>query len=301
MIMFAGNAVESTALYLRNFPMIWNIFSFKTKDGLKLYGGLIKAKKATKKLVIHVHGMTDYFYDGDLVLAVARAANASGYDLMAFNNRGMGSISLIGKKFHGTSLETFEHCTRDLDAVIAAAHEMGYREIILSGHSTGCQKITYYQALKKKPEIKALILLSPADDLNLFKKNLGKRFPSLLEEARRMVERNRGTEILPPRFGTAMFSAGRFYHLLKENSVEGNIFNYEKPLKWSGKIAIPQLAVFGSEEQYAVMRPELMLEKLAAVFTHKKSRTRLIEGADHSYHGKETKITQAVKNFLTTR
>lgn len=280
--------------------MMWNIFSFETRDGLKLYGGLVKAKKRTKRLVIHLHGMTDFFFDGNLAPAIAQAATGAGYDFFAFNNRGMGSISLIGKKFHGTSMEIFEHCTRDIDAAIKKAHQMGYRKIVLSGHSTGCQKITYHQGLKKNPQVKALILLSPADDLNLFKKNLGKKFTQLLEEAHSMVEKNRGEEILSARFGTAMFSSRRFYHLLKENSTEGNIFNYEKPLKWTARIAVPQFAIFGSDEQYAVIKPEIMLEKLASSFTNKKSHTRLIEGGDHSYHGKEKKITQAVKNFLTT-
>lgn len=280
--------------------MMWNIFSFETSDGLQLYGGLIKAKKRTKKLVIHVHGMTDFFYDGDLVLAIAKGANNAGYDLMAFNNRGMGSVSLINKKFYGTSLEVFEHSARDIDAALKYAVNLGYNEIIFSGHSTGCQKITYYQVLKHHPEVRALILLSPADDLNLHKKMLGRNFEKYLNEAKKLTQHNKGDTILPKEFKTPMFSSQRFYHLLKENSVEGNIFNYEKPLSWTAKIKIPQLAVFGSEEQYAVIEPRTMLQKLAQYSRHKKSKTQLIEGGDHSYHGREVKISQAIKNFLTT-
>ena len=279
--------------------MIWNIFSFKTKDDLRFYGGLIKGKKKTNKLVIHVHGMTDFFYDGSLVLALAKSANISGYDLMTFNNRGMGVVSRIGKIFLGTSLETFEDCILDIDAALAEAKKLGYTQIILSGHSTGCQKVTYYQGLNKNLHVKSIILLSPADDLNFHKKLLGKKFIPLLEEVKKMVEKHQGDSILPSYFQTAMFSAKRFYHLLKENSIEGNVFNYEKPLHAIAKLSIPVLAIFGSEEQYAAMEPKKMLEKIAEKFTNKKSKTTLVKGGDHSYHEKEKQLTQAVKNFLT--
>lgn len=279
--------------------MIWNIFSFKTSDGLELYGGLVKAKKPTKSIVVHIHGMTDEFFDGKLVETVAQAANVAGHDFFAFNNRGANIISLISRRFLGTSLERFEDCKKDISAALSALHKLGYRQFILSGHSTGCQKIVYYTATVKKFPVRGLMLLSPADDLAVQKNILGKNFNKLLKEAEKLTKKNKGETILPKEFKTPMWSAQRFYHLFKENSIEGNIFNYAKPITATAKIEQPILAVFGEEEQYAVLKPELMLEKLAATFLNKKSKTVLIEKADHSYHGEEKSLYAALKKFLT--
>lgn len=280
--------------------MIWNIFSFKTSDGLELYGGLVKGQKKTKTAVVHVHGMTDEFYHGKVVETVAQAANDTGYDFFAFNNRGMGVVSLIKGRFLGTSMERFEECKKDINGALAALYKLGYRKFILSGHSTGCQKSTYYMNTVKKFPIVGLMLLSPADDLGFHKMMLGKSFGKLLKEAEKLTKKNKGDTILPKEFKTAMFSAQRFYHLLKENSIEGGIFNYAKPLTSVGKITQPILAVFGEEEQFAAIHPEEMLTKLKKVFANKKSKTALIEKADHSFHGEEKSLYRALKKFLTT-
>ncbi len=287
--------------------MLWNIFSFKTSDGLDLYGGLIEAKKSQKKskklsetIVVHVHGMTDFFYDGKLVETVAKAANATGHDFFAFNNRGMGSISLINKRFLGTSLEKFEDCRFDIAGALLALQNLGYRKFILSGHSTGCQKIAYFASMVKKFSIESLILMSPADDLAVQRKVLGKNFEKYFKEAEELVKTHKEETILSSEFKTPMWSARRFYHLFRENSIEGNIFNYEKPITITRKINKPILAIFGEKEQYAVMSPEKMLEKIAATFTNKKSKTVIMPNADHSFHGEEKPLYCALRKFFTS-
>lgn len=281
--------------------MLWNIFSIKTADGLKLYGGLIQGKKRTKSVVVHVHGMGDFFCGGLLVEAVAKAANDAGHDMFAFNNRGAGLITRIGKGFFGTSLEKFEDCKKDISAALSELKRRGYNKFILSGHSTGCQKIVYYAANVKKFPIDSLILLSPADDLAIQKNLLGKKFQKCLNDSEKLCKKNKGDMILPREFKTTMWSAQRFYHLFKPKSIEGNIFNYAKPITMTGKIHQPIMAVFGEQEQYAVLPPQEMLQKISKTFIHKKSKTILIPNADHSYHGEEKILYRELKKFFTSR
>ena len=280
--------------------MIWNIFSFKTSDGLELYGGLIQSKKPTKSIVLHIHGMTDEFFDGKLVEAVAQAAKDAGHDFFTFNNRGAALITLIKGRFLGTSMERFEDCKKDITGALTALHKLGYRKFILSGHSTGCQKIVYYTKTVKKFPIEALVCMSPADDLAVQKEKLGKKFGAYLKEAEKLTKKNKGDTILPKEFATPMWSAQRFYHLFKDNSIEGGIFNYAKPITSTAKIQQPILAVFGEEEQYAVLPPEEMLQMLSKTFQNKKSKTALIEKGDHSYHGQEKPLYRILKKFFTT-
>lgn len=294
--------------------MEWNIVSFKTRDNITLYGGLIKAKKqlsakktsSVKKsptVVLHIHGMTDYFYEGKLVETVARAANATGSDFFAFNNRGMGIISLIDGRFLGTSYERFEDCVIDIDAAIAELQKRGYKNIILSGHSTGCQKSIYGTYRAPRNRIKALILLSPADDYGYMKKICGKKFDTLRREVAAMMKQHRANDILPDRFKTPKFSVQRFHHLYKEDSIEGGIFRYEKPLTMLRAITrarpkLPLLAVFGADEQFAAISPAQMLEHIKHAAPN--AQTKLIPDADHSFHGKEKQLYRVLKNFFTT-
>ena len=280
--------------------MMWNIFSCKTVDGLKLYGGLVEAKKRTTSVVVHVHGMGDFFCGGMLVEAVAKAANAAGHDFFAFNNRGAGMVTRMGKGLYGTSMEKFEDCKKDISAALLELKKRGYKKFILSGHSTGCQKVTYYTATVKKFPINALLLLSPADDLALQKSILGKNFQKCLMTAEKLSKKNKGDTILPAEFKTPMWSAQRFYHLFKSNSIEGNIFNYAKPITMTGKIKQPIMAIFGEEEQYTVLPPEVMLKKISATYINKKSKTAVIPRADHSFHGEEATLYKVLKKFLTS-
>lgn len=142
--------------------------------------------------------------------------------------------------------------------------------------------------------------MSPADDLAVQKKALGKKFGKYFKETEKLVQNHKGDTILPPEFKTPMWSAKRFYHLFKETSIEGNIFNYERSITMTGKIKRPIMALFGSEEQYAVMSPSDMLKKISDSFVDRKSKTALIPGADHSFHGKEKALYAALRKFFTS-
>ncbi|MBI4140276.1 DUF1749 domain-containing protein [Candidatus Woesearchaeota archaeon] len=281
------------------------LISFESLDKLQLEGFLCAPFK-TKTCIVHVHGMTDNFVGLSIIDNLVNAAFANNFAFFTFNNRGMGTITVFQRlKEHliyrtiGTSFENFKDCVLDIHAVLKMLKSYGYKNFILSGHSTGCQKIAYYQSRKQSKAVKGLILLAPADDLNCQKKELGKRkFNETLKIARDLVRKGKGKELMPPQFEPSYFSAKRYYELYRQGSIEGNLFNYVGELKTLTKIKVPVLSVFGTKEEFTAMPLRKMLKKLSDKFHHPYSREALIKGADHCFCRYEEALQKAVAKWL---
>ena len=99
-------------------------------------------------LLVFVHGMGSNFYRSALKKAFLDAAPALGLGVLAFNNQGAE---------RGTEDEKFRTCLADLDAAAEFARRHGHRKLIFVGHSTGCQKIVYWQAQRRNPAVAGLV------------------------------------------------------------------------------------------------------------------------------------------------
>lgn len=289
----------------------FKLISFTTKDGLELFGGLVDARNdelSNKSrlagrgavAIIHVHGMTDHFFEGNTMSVVKKVAEELGYGFLSFNNRGAELITLINGSFYGTCMEKFEESTYDIEAAITFMKKQGYGKIILSGHSTGCQKTAYYQYKKKNKNVKAIVFLSPADDIGFQKKILGKKFTDSIQHAHKMIEEGLADYPVPESFMTPYFSARRYYNLYSGKTMEAHIFNYAEPLKVIKNLKNPFLAVFAEGEQYAAIPPKEMLKKIAKYAQNRKSKTALIPDGDHSFHGQGKRLAQELRKFLTS-
>ncbi|MBW2969531.1 DUF1749 domain-containing protein [Candidatus Woesearchaeota archaeon] len=281
------------------------LIRFEAADKLEL-DGMLCAPVATDTCLVHVHGMTDC-YDGlSVVDAMMRAAFRNDMSFFTIDTRGSGTITVFRKlKQHmvfrtiGTAFEVFKNCIFDIDGALKMLRERGYRNFVLSGHSTGCQKITYYQSRKHRKSVKALILLGPADDYNYQIKMLGKKkHYEFLDIARRLVRRGKGKELMPPEAEPGYFSAKRYYELYRPGGLEGNMFNYSGPMKAASKVLVPVLSVFGSREEYAVISPRKMLKILSHKFRHPYSKEILVKGADHCFCTYEEDVEKYVAKWL---
>ncbi len=274
------------------------LVKFNTKDQVELQGFLCSYKKS-KTALVHVHGMTSSLWSGT-GMQMQEVAFKSKISFFSFNNRGLGGVNFFsGKKYgvYGTSYEKFKDCLDDIGGAISFLKKKGYKNFILSGHSTGCQKVAYYMASRNDKSVKAIILLAPADDLNYEKKRHGGKFYHYLKCAKRLVDSKKGDVILPKYISEYLFSAKRYYDLYKDNSLEGNIFNYEKPIKIIGKIKVPILAIFGKDEEFKVISPDEMLDKIDEEFRIDYSETNLING-NHTFSGARQELIKEVSYWV---
>ncbi len=275
------------------------LIRFNTADGLALHGFLTKSRAKNTTLIIHQHGMTGEFARSPLHWEYAKSLSGTKFDLMLANNRGTGIKTKFykGKKkiYIGTAFEDFKDCIKDTEAMIRTAKALGYKEIILSGHSTGCQKSVYYQAKKQNPFVKALVLLGPGDDYTLARKRMGKDFEKAVKLAKKLAKSKKG-DTLNPLFGE--FSAKRFLSYADLKNPEGKIFNYGGKFEDFSKIKQPIIAIFGSKDETAVEKTKTALEKLRKSSKSRMLITAEIEGAAHNFNEYEKETCEAIKGFL---
>ncbi|MDE1851340.1 MAG: alpha/beta fold hydrolase [Candidatus Micrarchaeota archaeon] len=279
------------------------LVSFVTDDGVRL-NGFVHGGRKGGDCVINVHGMTGNFY-GIRQMLLAEMLARKGIAFFSINTRGHDAVSsyrteggrVKGKRVKaGTNFERFEECVPDIKAAIGAARRMGFRGITLCGHSTGCQKVIYYQYRSGDKRVKSLILLGPADDYNIAKADLGKDFARIAKLAEGLVARGKGDEtheLIP-----SGFSAQRFDSTVNLDRIEARILNYDGELKEFSRIRIPILAMFGTREEFAVKRVGTCLRILEGRTRSSNYRWHVVKGADHSFKGHERELAGRMVDWV---
>ncbi len=278
------------------------LIRFKTKDNLKLQGLLYEPKQETNKAIIHVHGWIGNFYENTFIDSIANSALQKNIAFFTFNNRGAGIVTEFirndKRENIGSSLEIFEESIFDIEEAVNFMQKKGYKEIILQGHSLGCQKIIYRQNSKKDRRIKGLILLSPVNDVEFVsKKILGKsKYKKSIKIAKEMIQNGKGQDAVP---GWMQFypllSANMFIQVSDPASTSGKIFDYSGELIELKNIETPVLAIFGSKDNYQI-EPAEKLEFLKNTIG---CSTFLMNNSDHWFTSHERVLAKNVLQWIT--
>lgn len=236
----------------------------------------IPGHRRHETLLVLVHGMGGNFYRSSLKKQWLHQCDRFGFDVLTFNTRGSDRDVVF---------ERFNDCVADIDAALAAGRRLGYRKFILLGHSTGCQKITFYQARRQNPAVRALVLAAPADDLAICRRDLGRSYAYWLTRARRLVQQGKGKTLLPMLY--EKFSAKRFLSIADPRSTEAQLFNYHGPMRHFRSIRCPILAFLGTREEYACQPVWQMGEILRDKTRSSNFHFFAVPGGDHGFHGHE--------------
>ena len=283
---------------------------FNAADKVELQGLYFTAEplQGKKCTIVHMHGLAGNFYENRFVDVMARVYTENGYDFLTFNNRGHDYITDIVKHNDnadeylsgGAAYETFSDCIFDIEGAIKYAVSKGADQIILQGHSSGCNKIVYYLSQKKDDDrISSTVLISPCDDMGLHLDAVGKeQYQSNLQLAKTMMQNSRGEQLMPE--GT-LFSypicARTYYVAFQENALQ-DVFPYrDKNNKFCAlnNMRMPALVLFGTED--LLLQPfEEIVETVFA--SHKNVSAYSIQDASHSYTGKEKELVQCILNWL---
>ncbi|MEI7961630.1 MAG: alpha/beta fold hydrolase [archaeon] len=284
---------------MENSELNGKLVYFKATDGLELQGFISESKQHNKKIIIHIHGMQGDFVRIPLHWELAKQLKGSDFDFFPINTRGSGLKTRFYKKskkmYLGTGFENFEESYYDIEGAIKETEKLGYKQIILSGHSTGCQKIIYYQSKRQNKKVKGLILLGAGDDYNLAKKQHGKKFDSTVKLAKKLVAKKKGFEV-KPEFGE--FCAKRYLSFADTKNPESKIVDYFGKLELFSKIKEPMLAIFGTQDNAVIDTPKESLKKLRGRTKSDFFITAQINGAKHSFMGKEKETCKVIQTFL---
>lgn len=258
--------------------------------GLKrpLDGFWVRGRRQNPVLLLFVHGMGGNFYRSVSKKVMMDFAPGAGLDVLSFNNRG--SEKEVAD-------EVFTDCVYDLDAALRFGQAKGYRRFVLLGHSTGCQKIAYYQARRRDPRVKALVLAAIGDDYAIARRDLGHRYAAQVARAHALVKAGRGTTIMKAK-GCLGFTARRFLSVADPRQPEAELFNLEGPLRTFRRITTPTLAVLPAAEEFACLPVPEMSARLRAAARARPFDTVLIPEADHGFKGREVETTGVILDWL---
>ena len=181
--------------------MKFPIVKVTTKDGFILHGLLSEHEKKSKTIIIHIHGSAGNFYQSNFYPYLFKMVEDLNIAFLSTNNRGTGVYDVeLGTKYRGAAIEIFEECLLDIDAWVEFAMTLGYKNIILEGHSFGTNKIQYYYLNGKyKSKIRALILLGFTDSYGgqlEYLKSQRLNNDDILKEAKKLISKNKPIQLL---------------------------------------------------------------------------------------------------------
>lgn len=281
------------------------IIEFHALDGVKINGYLMSSNN--KSVLIEIHGMSsNCFKKREKV--IAKTLNNIGIDAICIDTRGSEIVKYIKyndvrKELAGTAYEDVEESYYDLMRAIRYALSLGYKDIYLQGHSLGATKVVYtYTKMKEKQveelkNIKGIILLSLVDIPDMFKTYFSKKYLSYAEEK----EKNgQVLELMPHDTFIHPISVKTYLKYAKYNSkinfAQYSNENYD--FDTLNKIDVPLFMRWGNDNELIRKSAQEQVELMRRVIKKKDVDINFIDGANHSYNGKETELANDIATFL---
>jgi len=278
-----------------------------TDDGLLLQALLHYPSEQSEKVVIHIHGMAGNFYDNRFLDAMAVSFTTSGWAFLCPNTRRHDStadIPIVGtdERYRrvGNSNEIFEESILDIKAWLDVAESMGYKNIVLQGHSLGAVKVAYYMAQSKDERVSGLVLASPPDMIGLAEQE--KEHDKKVAFAKQMMAVGRDDELMPEKIWDWYYLSPQTFlnFSIRDNDIDiFNTYDKDKASKSLENIPVPVLAFCGGEDDANIVPAEeamSIIKKKAKA--HKSFETRVVEGASHSYYNHEAEVAELIINWI---
>lgn len=271
-----------------------------TEQNIKLFGCL--SKKNNKRCILYIPGLTGNFFESKFPREIGKVSVEQGYDFLFSHNQGSfqiiefpflredGKLKSITK---GATYENFEDCVYDIDAWLQYLDKLGYEEIVVLGHSMGCNKIVYYLNQKNNSKISKVILLSPQDNVNFSKLDIHK---GLLEEAEENIKNGNSEKILSKKFlGFCFMSSKTYYQEITNkniNNIPYKTLNGDFSL--INTIDKPIYIIIGSDDI-----GEKGNEYMKKVIDNcQNAKYDILTDANHNFKNKESELSGLIFEYL---
>lgn len=288
------------------------VIYFLATDGIKLDGLLYTSENKTEDIILSIHGMGSNCMK-KRETTMAKFANQNNIDYFCFNNRGSELVKYIRrytegkreKSLGGTSFEDVLEGYEDITGAIIKLKELGYKNIYLQGHSLGCTKIVYtYHELKDEQDdmvndIKGIILNSLIDVPRALKVYLRDNFDKYLAYAEEKEKNGQEDEMMPQDAFIHPISVKAFLRYARDyQDINFANFGEDKELKVLNHIDVPLFMRWGNVNEMIVQMPEELVDLMNNCITNPNKDIYYIDGANHSYEGKEEELAKEIIAFI---
>jgi pimeloyl-ACP methyl ester carboxylesterase len=260
------------------------------------------AKDSAKPIaIIWVHGWGANFYLPSYV-GIGRQLAARGFTTISVNTRmhDIGNVekyTSAGKRVRGggywavTSSDAL-----DIGAWVDAAERMGFRRVVVVGHSAGWSSVAHYQAERGDGRVAGLVLASG------FIGVASGADPALVAQARKLVAEGAGEDLLrlPNRSFPSFVSAATFLDTEDTPQPYKDFFGIgHSPNPGVVRIHCPILAFYGTkgdvggEKELALMRSSVQQLNGGLKIT-----TAMISRGEHEYTGEEAQVADTIARWV---
>ena len=281
-----------------------DIIRVNTPRGLELKGA-IWGDNTMDSVVIMMSGICSNVFQNDLLCATGELlsqnniAFIAGHAMDAFSCIAYSDFSTGKQLYTGVVYDDFKLVYEDVEAYVKYAKELGFRNIILAGHSLGSNKIINYLG-NTTDNIVDYFIVSAAVDLSYWW-TVMPDMDICLKEAKKFVDEGRGNEILPYLFGG--------FSPMCANTVLGfyNAFNLKNCPVLSGDGETDSLYaikpsgsfVIGEKDSMAGGDARIFMEKINACCKYpEKNQVVVVPDASHIFYGKHEEYAAAILDCL---
>ena len=180
------------------------IIRVKTPRGLELKGAMW-GDNTMDTVVIIMSGICSNVFQNDLLLAAGELLSANnvaciaGHAMDAFSMIAYSDLKNKKQVYTGVVFDDFSLVYEDVESYVKYAKEMGFKRIVLAGHSLGSNKIIHYLGNTPDNFVDYFLVTSPIDLAHWWK--VMPNISICLEMAEKFVAEGRGKDILPIVFG----------------------------------------------------------------------------------------------------
>lgn len=280
------------------------IIKVRTPRGLELKGAMFGDTNCDAVLVM-LTGICSNVFQNELLYSTGKLLSQNGIACIiahahdSFSCLAYTDFSTGKQKHAGTFNDDFNMVYEDVESYVKYAKELGFKKIILGGHSLGSNKIIHYLGNTSDDFVDYFIVSSPVDIMHWWEvmPDIDKCF----DMAKSWIEDGRGDDILPFLFGgfspmTANTVLG-FYNadnlkncpVLSKQGETNSLYN----IKPNGSFII------GSRDSVTGESPKKFMETLNS-WTRNPENNQVIEvqGASHIFYGMHEEYARIILDSI---
>ncbi len=276
------------------------IIRVNTPRGLELKGA-IYGDNTMDTVVIMMSGICSNVFQNDLLAAAGELlsknniAFIAGHAMDAFSCIAYSDFSTGKQRNTGVVFDDFSIVYEDVESYVKYAKELGFRNIVLAGHSLGSNKIIHYLGNTPDDFVDYFIVSAPVDLGHWF--NVMPNVKECIELAQKFADDGRGNDILPYMFGgfspmsaNAVLGFHNAFNLkncpvISHDGETNSLFN----IKPNGSFVI------GAKDSLTEGDPKGFMEKINACCKEpQKNQVIVVPDASHIFYGKHEEYAQTI-------
>lgn len=281
-----------------------DLIRVNTTRGLELKGAIF-GDNSMDSVVIIMSGICSNVFQNDLlystgeILSKNHIACIIGHAMDAFSCFAYSDLSIGKQKNTGVVFDDFSLVYEDVEAYVNYAKKLGFKNIILAGHSLGSNKIIHYLGNTQDNIVDYFIVSAPVDLAHWLK--VMPNVSQCIKKAHEFVEHGRGNEILPYLFGG--------FSPMCANTVLGfcNAYNLKNcpVISHDGEtnsllnIKITGSFVIGSNDSLTEGDAKGFMEKINSYCKHpENNQVIVIPDASHIFYGKHKEYAKVILDIV---